>query len=137
MKDQEKEGRIVAAICAGWSNTNHYYPLNSDIYSNFIAPTAFKAHSIGKGKSITSYPAFKEQLAGDYNYVEDRVIVDGKIEFSSVKKKPYKWSSMIYVGNFTTSRGPGTAFEFALSLVEQLSGKEVSETLANQMLLKF
>lgn len=95
MKDQEKEGRIVAAICA--------------------APTAFKAHSIGKGKSITSYPAFKEQLAGDYNYVEDRVIVDG---------------------NFTTSRGPGTAFEFALSLVEQLSGKEVSETLANQMLLK-
>ena len=40
------------------------------------------------------------------------------------------------LGNVTTSRGPGTAFEFALSLVEQLTGKETANTLINQMLLK-
>jgi transcriptional regulator GlxA family with amidase domain len=36
----------------------------------------------------------------------------------------------------TTSRGPGTAFEFALSLVEQLVGKEVADSLVSQMILK-
>lgn len=36
----------------------------------------------------------------------------------------------------TTSRGPGTAVEFALALVEQLSGKDVAKTVAEQMLVK-
>ena len=38
-------------------------------------------------------------------------------------------------GNVTTSRGPGTAFEFALKLVEQLTGKETALTLTKDMLL--
>ena len=45
---------------------------------------ALKAHSIGKGKTITSYPALKERFTEDYNYVEDRVTVDGNIELSNV-----------------------------------------------------
>lgn len=40
-----------------------------------------------------------------YNYSEDRVVVDE---------------------NVITSRGPGTAFLFALTIVEQLVGTEVS-----------
>ena len=42
----------------------------------------------------------------------------------------------INLGNITTSRGPGTAFEFALSLVEQLAGKDMADPLVAQMLLK-
>ncbi len=41
---------IVAAICA--------------------APTALKAHGIAKGKALTSYPAFKGELEGEYSYKE-------------------------------------------------------------------
>jgi hypothetical protein len=41
------------------------------------APTALQAHNIGVGKSLTSYPSFKEQLQGKYTYKEDSVVVDG------------------------------------------------------------
>jgi hypothetical protein len=41
------------------------------------APTALQAHSIGIGKSLTSYPSFREQLQEKYEYKEDNVVVDG------------------------------------------------------------
>lgn len=37
--------------------------------------------------------------------------------------------------NLTTSQGPGTAFEFALELVEQLCGKETRSKVAGPMIL--
>jgi protein DJ-1 len=42
LKNHQNSGKILAAICA--------------------APIAFKAHGIGKGKTITSYPCFKVKL---------------------------------------------------------------------------
>ncbi|CAB3233579.1 unnamed protein product [Arctia plantaginis] len=61
LKDQEKSGRIVAAICA--------------------APTAFAAHGIGLNKRVTSYPTTKDKIPADkYTYVEgERVVVDGNV----------------------------------------------------------
>lgn len=92
MKKQEERGEIIAAICA--------------------APIALKAHEICKGKKVASYPSFKDQLEGYYNYSEDRVVVDGTL---------------------VTSRGPGTCFEFALKLVELLvdpnTAKKIHEGL--------
>jgi protein DJ-1 len=41
------------------------------------APTALQAHNVGIGKSLTSYPSFKEQLQEKYAYKEDSVVVDG------------------------------------------------------------
>ena len=46
LKNQEKSGKFIAAICA--------------------APTALLSHSICLGKSITSYPSVKDQLASQY-----------------------------------------------------------------------
>lgn len=97
LKEQEDQGRIIAAICA--------------------APTALKKHGIGKGKKITSYPSTKSVMDADsiYQYLEDRVVVDG---------------------NIITSRGPGTAFEFALTVAKQLGlGDKVPE-LKKGMLLQ-
>ncbi|XP_013136396.1 PREDICTED: protein deglycase DJ-1-like [Papilio polytes] len=60
LKDHEKNGKIVAAICA--------------------APTAFVAHGVAKGKKLTSYPTTKDKITGDYTYVEgERVVVDDNI----------------------------------------------------------
>ncbi|XP_073819321.1 dj-1beta [Musca autumnalis] len=60
LKQQEKENRIVAAICA--------------------APTALAAFDIGKGKSLTSYPSFKSQLESQYKYIDDqKVVQDGNL----------------------------------------------------------
>lgn len=38
-------------------------------------------------------------------------------------------------GTLTTSRGPGTAFEFALSLVKQLYGEEAVAAVAGPMVM--
>lgn len=96
LKEQEKNGRLIAAICA--------------------APIALKSHGIGCGKNITSHPSKKDEVAsGNYKYSEDRVVVDGQL---------------------ITSRGPGTAFEFALAIVEKLQNKEAANKLVPPMLLK-
>ena len=42
---------------------------------------------------------------------------------------------MIVDGNVVTSRGPGTAFEFALCLVEMLFGREKAEEVAGPMVM--
>lgn len=36
-------------------------------------------------------------------------------------------------GELTTSRGPGTAFEFSLSFVEQLFGGDVAEEIGRKL----
>ncbi|XP_034180743.2 protein dj-1beta [Osmia lignaria lignaria] len=59
LQQQEKENRIIAAICA--------------------APTALKAHGIAKGKQLTSYPSVKDELKNEYKYLEDKVVTDGNL----------------------------------------------------------
>ncbi|CDS02909.1 hypothetical protein LRAMOSA00311 [Lichtheimia ramosa] len=63
--------------------------------------------------TVTSYPAVKDKLDHHFKYSEERVVVDK---------------------NVITSRGPGTAFLFALTLAEQLAGKEVADKLKKDML---
>ncbi|XP_067140535.1 Parkinson disease protein 7 homolog [Centruroides vittatus] len=81
------------------------------------APIALKSHGITVGKLLTSHPSKKEEMKeGDkYKYSEDRVVVDGQL---------------------ITSRGPGTAFEFALTIVEKLMGKEKANSLITPMLVR-
>lgn len=79
------------------------------------APIALLSHGV-KAELVTSHPSVKEKLEkGGYKYSEDRVVVSGKI---------------------ITSRGPGTAFEFALKIVELLEGKDKATSLIAPMLLK-
>ncbi|XP_042050411.1 protein DJ-1 homolog C-like [Salvia splendens] len=66
-----------------------------------------------KRKQITCHPAFMDKLP----------------TFWSVK------SNLQISGELTTSRGPGTCFEFSMSLVEQLFGELVTEEIAATLLL--
>lgn len=68
------------------------------------APTVFGDMGLLKGKKATCYPGCEDGLI-EAEYMTDRVVTDG---------------------NITTSRGVGTAIPFALSLIEQLFGKEKS-----------
>lgn len=45
-------------------------------------------------------------------------------------------SSVVVDGKLVTSRGPGTAFDFGLKLVELLVDKKTSDEIASAMLLK-
>lgn len=66
------------------------------------------------GRRATCYPAFASKLGARVTAVTDRVVVDGKV---------------------VTSRGPGTALEFSLALVEQLVGKAKADELRAGMLV--
>jgi 4-methyl-5(b-hydroxyethyl)-thiazole monophosphate biosynthesis len=66
-----------------------------------------------RGARATAHPAFSDRLSNQ-SAVEQRVVVDGGL---------------------VTSRGPGTAFEFALELVSQLFGPEKAREVAAPMVM--
>ena len=72
---------------------------------------AYFRTGILKGRKATSYPSFMEVLSKDGAVTsEDSVVVDG---------------------NITTSRGLGTAVDFALSLISQLENEEKQKKSQN------
>jgi len=50
-----------------------------------------------------------------YNYKDDRVVIDG---------------------NIITSRGPGTALEWSLAITEQLVGHDITDGIKKAMLVE-
>ena len=89
---QDREGRLVAAICAG--------------------PKALEAAGVIRGRAFTCHPAVREELQGAGGWISRPVVRDG---------------------NLITSQGPGTAFAWALTLVEALLGREAAEKVAGPM----
>ena len=79
------------------------------------APLALQAAGVGKGKVFTSHPSVAEKLAGHGVYLPDRVVKEGKL---------------------VTSRGPGTAFEFALALIEELLDRDAAAKVAAPLLVE-
>lgn len=68
------------------------------------APRVLASAGVLSGKRATSYPGHLDKMdLPDVEYRQEGVVQDGKV---------------------ITSRGPGTAMDFALHLVEQLVGRE-------------
>jgi 4-methyl-5(b-hydroxyethyl)-thiazole monophosphate biosynthesis len=77
------------------------------------APVVLAAAGLLTGKHVTCYPTYRDKLNGGI-YEEQPVVTDG---------------------NLITSRGVGTALNFALEIVTRLSAATVSDTLAKAMLV--
>jgi 4-methyl-5(b-hydroxyethyl)-thiazole monophosphate biosynthesis len=75
-------------------------------------PIALAKADLLRGKKATSYPSFEKQITGAI-YRREPVVVDGRI---------------------ITSRGVGTALDFALKLVEELRDQTAADELAERML---
>jgi 4-methyl-5(b-hydroxyethyl)-thiazole monophosphate biosynthesis len=65
-----------------------------------------------RGRGATCYPGFENRFT-DVDFRQDRVVVDG---------------------NLVTSRGPGTAAEFSMALIEILAGKKAADEIASATL---
>ncbi len=74
---------------------------------------ALQQYGVLKQRRMTCYPAFSDRLSG-CTFVDQPVVVDG---------------------NCITSQGPGTAMEFALTLLKQLQGKGKRREVAEAMLV--
>ena len=78
------------------------------------APAVFLAPlGLLEGKKFTCYPGMEKTVSGGA-WQQDKVVVDG---------------------NIVTSRGPGTAVTFALTLVEIFAGKDAAKSLSESALL--
>ncbi len=73
----------------------------------------FAPFGLLNGRTATCYPSFEQEFDSTTTHSQDRVVVDG---------------------NVVTSRGPGTALEFSLRLVELLAESGAAAGLQRQML---
>lgn len=73
------------------------------------APSIFGELGLLKNKKATCYPGFEDQLTN-----------------AKVSRK-----SVVRDGNIITANGPGHAMDFALKIVEHLSGSEKAEEIRN------
>jgi 4-methyl-5(b-hydroxyethyl)-thiazole monophosphate biosynthesis len=79
------------------------------------APTVLAAAGVTAGRAVTSHPSVEGELAAAAgSYRTDPVVVDGSV---------------------ITSRGAGTAMEFALALVERLVGRTTADHLRAHMVV--
>ena len=79
------------------------------------APSILAKWGYLKGLKATSYPSFYFVLLdGEAEYVEDMVVQDK---------------------NLITSRGPATAIDFALAIVQKIKGEKVAEDISQKMLV--
>lgn len=90
----------------------NYYAEGKKVAAICAAPSIFAKLGFLKGRRATSYPSFLDQQSGTV-ITEDSVVSDG---------------------NVTTSRGLGTAIDFALSLITQLEGGKKAEEIADSIL---
>ena len=92
VKELNKNKKLTAAICAG--------------------PIVLERAGIIKGKKITSYPGFEDQLKEGI-YMEENIVRDGSI---------------------ITGRGPALAVDFAIEIVDYLLGEEKAMELKRDIL---
>jgi 4-methyl-5(b-hydroxyethyl)-thiazole monophosphate biosynthesis len=111
VQEQNQGGRTVAAICAAPIALASAGVLEGRAIC--AAPIALASAGVLEGRRATCYPGFEDQL-GKVERSQERVVIDG---------------------NVITSRGPGTALDFALTLVEELKGREAADALRDAMLI--
>ena len=77
------------------------------------APSVLGKLGILSGKEAICYPGFEEQLTG-----------------ATLSK-----NTVVEDGNVITGKGPGVAIPFALKIVETLKGKEITDQVADSLML--
>lgn len=104
-KNLRNDSRVLELI------TNFYHQ-QKVIAAICAAPTVLQAAGILEGKKVTSYPAERQNLSS-VHYSEDKVVIDK---------------------NIITSRGVGTAIDFALTVVENITSSDMRKIIAEKIL---
>lgn len=84
------------------------------IFAICAAPLVLSKAGILVDRTVTCFPGCEGELVCN-KFVEDRVVVDG---------------------NIVTSRGAGTAEEFAFECIAQLGGRDLSEKIRKQVVAR-
>ncbi len=105
--DHLRDNQTLQTLIKNQASANKY------VAANCAAPKALAAAGVLAGKTATSFPGVLDALQNSSITIsENAVEIDGKI---------------------ITSRGPGTAIDFTLSLIELLEGKEKRNEVNQQL----
>lgn len=114
---------ILPGGMPGTTNLQQYPPLRELIidYANqrkylaaiCAAPSVYGNLGLLEGKNATCYPGFEDQLSGA-NLTNSNVVVNGQ---------------------FITSKGPGSVFDFGAQIIEILESKEAATRVKTGMLI--
>lgn len=87
---------------------------NKPICAICAAPVILDRAGILENRKYTAHPSVKNSINGGF-YQKSRIFIDG---------------------NIVTSQGPGTAFEFALSIIEKIKNKTVADEISSASLIR-
>jgi 4-methyl-5(b-hydroxyethyl)-thiazole monophosphate biosynthesis len=105
--DHLRDNKQVQALIKKQAQENKY------LAAICAAPIALAQAGVLEGKTATCYPGVLDALYNDnISITENAVEIDGKI---------------------VTSRGPGTAMDFALTLIELLEGRKIRDEVNQQL----
>lgn len=104
-KNLSNDSRVLKLI-------TDFYDQKKVIAAICAAPTVLQVAGILEGKKVTSYPAERQHFTSGV-YSEAKVVTDN---------------------NIITSRGVGTAIDFALTLVENICGSDKRKIIAEKIL---
>jgi 4-methyl-5(b-hydroxyethyl)-thiazole monophosphate biosynthesis len=91
-----------------------FYAKGKKIFAICAAPLVLSKAGILADKTVTCFPGCEGELVCK-KFSEDRVVVDG---------------------NIVTSRGAGTAEEFAFECIAQMGGREICEKIRKQVVAR-
>ncbi|KAF9285959.1 Protein deglycase DJ-1zDJ-1 [Mortierella alpina] len=98
----------------------HYARPGVLLASVCAGPTVLKAAGVAKGARVTSHPSVKDELKDYFEYHDN-------LSGSAIVVKDERHELL-------TSRGPGSTFELALRIVEELQGKEARDAVRAPMM---
>ncbi|KAF9975485.1 hypothetical protein BGZ65_008236 [Modicella reniformis] len=102
-----------------WIQAHHAKP-GVFIAAVCAGPTVLKAAGVARGAKVTSHPSVKDELSGFFDY-QDNVKGPAIVVKDEMNK-------------LLTSRGPGSTFELALKIVEEVRGKDVMESVRTPLM---
>ncbi|MBI4432655.1 MAG: DJ-1/PfpI family protein [Candidatus Omnitrophica bacterium] len=108
--DNLKNSKELSALLKRVQEKGHLIGAICAAPGRVLAPQGFL-----EGKKATSYPGYEKDFGPKTTFVPDRVMRDGQI---------------------ITSRGPGTAMEFALELVRILVDSKTADKLTEALIVR-
>lgn len=109
VKDLRKDARVLDLV-------RRSHGAGVPLAAICAAPALLADAGVAGGHTLTSFPGVKEEVAAKAKaYSEERVVIDGKV---------------------ITSRGAGTAEEFALAIIGYLEGSEAAEKVRRSIVAR-
>ncbi|KAG0083126.1 Protein deglycase DJ-1zDJ-1 [Podila epicladia] len=111
------QAMVASPLVHSWVQAHYKKALLAAVCAG---PTVLKAANVAKGAKVTSHSSVRTELEGYFAYQDNNVGKSIVVQDTD--------------HGLITSRGPGSTFEFALAIVEQLQGPKTVDEIRGPMM---